>query len=201
MIGNDPLRNPAFRAPGLGERLRELLLGERRPLDCVQVEVTSCCAGRCVYCPHTTQAAFWRSRHMPDAVFAALWPLLRRSGRAHLQGWGEPLLHPRFFDFAALARKAGCQVSSTSCGLCMDADLAARIVQSGMDMLAFSLAGTDAASNAARSGVPFERVCEAVRLVRAAQHASDARKETALEVHLAYLLLADRIDAAAGCLG
>ena len=48
MIGNDPLRNPAFRAPGLGERLRELLLGERRPLDCVQVEVTSCCAGRCV---------------------------------------------------------------------------------------------------------------------------------------------------------
>lgn len=198
MIGNDPLRNPAFRAPGLGERLRDLLLGERRPLDCVQVEVTSCCAGRCVYCPHTTQAAFWRSRHMPDAVFAALWPLLRRSGRAHLQGWGEPLLHPRFFDFAALARKAGCQVSSTSCGLCMDADLAARIVQSGMDMLAFSLAGTDAASNAARSGVPFERVCEAVRLVRAAQHASDARKETALEVHLAYLLLADRIDAAAG---
>ena len=47
MIGNDPLRNPAFRAPGLGERLRELLLGERRPLDCVQVDVTSCCAGRC----------------------------------------------------------------------------------------------------------------------------------------------------------
>ena len=140
MTGNDPLRNPAFRAPGLGERLRELLLGEHRPLDCVQVEVTSCCAGRCVYCPHTTQAAVWRSRHMPDAVFAALWPLLRRSGRAHLQGWGEPLLHPRFFDFAALARKAGCQVSSTSCGLCMDADLAARIVQSGMDMLAFSLA-------------------------------------------------------------
>ena len=33
---NDLLQNPAFRAPGLGERLRELFLGEKRPLDCVQ---------------------------------------------------------------------------------------------------------------------------------------------------------------------
>ena len=72
MPENDLLQNPAFRAPGLGERLRELFLGEKRPLDCVQVEVTSCCAGRCVYCPHTTQTGSWRSRHMPDEVFAAL---------------------------------------------------------------------------------------------------------------------------------
>lgn len=201
MSETDPLQNPDFRAPGLGERLRELFLGEKRPLDCVQVEVTSHCAGRCVYCPHTTQAASWRSRHMSDEVFAALWPLLRRSGRAHLQGWGEPLLHPRFFDFVALARKAGCEVSSTSCGLRMDAELAARLVQSGMDMLAFSLAGTDAASNAARAGVPFERVCEAIRLVRAAQREGAGRGasgENTPEVHLAYLLLADRVEAAAG---
>lgn len=198
---NDLLQNPAFRAPGLGERLRELFLGEKRPLDCVQVEVTSCCAGRCVYCPHTTQTGSWRSRHMPDEVFAALWPLLRRSGRAHLQGWGEPLLHPRFFDFAALARKAGCRVSSTSCGLHMDADLAARLVESGMDMLAFSLVGTDAASNAARAGVSFERVCEAIRMVRAAQRGRSGRAvsgENFPEVHLAYLMLADRIEAVAG---
>ena len=201
MPENDLLQNPAFRAPGLGERLRELFLGEKRPLDCVQVEVTSCCAGRCVYCPHTTQTGSWRSRHMPDEVFAALWPLLRRSGRAHLQGWGEPLLHPRFFDFAALARKAGCRVSSTSCGLHMDADLAARLVESGMDMLAFSLVGTDAASNAARAGVSFERVCEAIRMVRAAQRGRSGRAvsgENFPEVHLAYLMLADRIEAAAG---
>ncbi len=202
MPENDLLQNPAFRPPGLSERLRELFLGEKRPMDCVQVEVTSRCAGRCVYCPHTSQAGSWRSRHMPDEVFAALWPLLRRSDRAHLQGWGEPLLHPRFFDFVVLARKAGCQVSSTSCGLHMDADMAARLVESGMDMLAFSLVGTDATSNAARAGVPFERVCEAVRLVQAAQRDRSSGRavvgKNSLEVHLAYLMLADRIEAAAG---
>lgn len=192
----DPLANPAFRTPGFLERLREAILGVSRPLDCVQVEVTSRCAGRCVYCPHTTAAATWRSRHMPAEVFAALWPLLRRSSRAHLQGWGEPLLHPRFLDFVALARKAGCQVSSTSCGLRMDAELARRLAQSGMDLLAFSLVGTDEASNDARAGVPFARVCESVRLLRAAiRETGRPRDGEALEIHFAYLLLADRVDA------
>ena len=91
-------------APGLGERPRELLLGERRP-DCVQVEVTSCCAGRCVYCPHTTSRL--ASRHMPDVVLRLLAPL-RRCSAGRIPGLGEPLLHPRFFDFAALACKGGC---------------------------------------------------------------------------------------------
>ena len=120
----DPLADPAFRAPGFLERLRDAVLGAQRPLDCLQVEVTSRCGGRCTYCPHTTEAATWKSRHMEDEVFAALWPLLRGAQRAHLQGWGEPLLHPRFLDYVALARKAGCAVSSTSCGLRMDAELA-----------------------------------------------------------------------------
>ena len=53
----DPLADPAFRAPGFLERLREAFLGVQRPLDCLQVEVTSRCAGRCVYCPHTTEGA------------------------------------------------------------------------------------------------------------------------------------------------
>lgn len=188
----DALADPAFRAPGLKERLREFFLGARRPLDCAQIEVTSFCSGQCVYCPHTTRAEVWRSRHMEDATFAALWPLLRHSGRAHLQGWGEPLLHPRFFDFAALARKAGCQVSTTSCGLHMDSATAMRIVDSGMDIAAFSLAGTDPVSNAARRGVPFERVREAVRLLLEARR---ERKSQTPEIHLAYLMLADRMDA------
>ncbi|WP_308620178.1 radical SAM protein [uncultured Desulfovibrio sp.] len=192
----DPLADPAFRAPGFLERLREVLLGAQRPLDCLQVEVTSLCSGRCVYCPHTTAAATWRGRHMPDTVFAALWPLLRGAQRAHLQGWGEPLLHPRFLDYVALARRAGCAVSSTSCGLRMDAALAHRLAESGMDLLAFSLAGTDEASNDARAGVPFARVRESVRLLRAAiRETGRPAGGEPLEIHFAYLLLADRMDA------
>lgn len=197
--GSDPLADPAFRAPGFLERLRDAFLGTQRPLDCLQVEVTSRCAGRCVYCPHTTAGASWKSRHMPDGVFAALWPFLRGAQRAHLQGWGEPLLHPRFLDYVALARRAGCAVSSTSCGLRMDAELARKLARSGMDLLAFSLVGTDEASNDARAGVPFARVCEGVRQLRAAiREAGRPADGEPLEIHFAYLMLADRMEAARG---
>lgn len=185
------LNNPAFRT-GLWQELRDAFLAPPRPLDCVQIEVSSACPGRCVYCPHTTLAHVWHSRSMTAEVVAALWPLLRRSRRAHLQGWGEPLLHPCFFDFAAFARRAGCRVSTTTCGLRMDQDTAVRLVDGGLDVVAFSLAGTDPASNDARAGVPFARAMEAVRTL---QRVRKARGGVHLEIHIAYLLLADRMEA------
>lgn len=161
-------------------------------LDCLQVEVSSRCPGRCVYCPHTILQGQWRSQDMDPAVFRRLWPMMRRAARVHLQGWGEPLLHPAFFEMAALARKAGCQVSTTTCGLPMDEALAERIVASGMDIVAFSLAGTDAASNAARQGVGFDRLCQALATLQAVRR---RRQGVHLEIHFAYLLLASAMEA------
>ena len=191
----DPLRNPRFQEPSVWQLFRESLFGKPRLLDCIQVEVTSVCPGRCVYCPHTTQAGYWRSRHMEAATFARLWPLMQESGRVHLQGWGEPFLHPRFMDFAALARKAGCRVSTTTCGLRMDETLAGQIVGSGIDIVAFSLVGTDEASNAPRAGVPFSRVSEAVRTL---QRVRKAKMGVHLELHFAYLMLASQMEAVEG---
>jgi MoaA/NifB/PqqE/SkfB family radical SAM enzyme len=128
-------------------------------------------------------------------TFGRLWPLMRRSGRVHLQGWGEPLLNPAFFGMADLARKAGAQVSTTTCGLSMNPELALRIVASGIDVVAFSLTGTDAASNAARRGVDFERVCDAVSTL---QNVRRERMGVHLEIHFAYLMLASNIDAVRG---
>jgi len=184
-----------FRGPGFWETVKEAFLGARRPLDCVQVEVTSRCPGRCTYCPHTTRRENWISRDLDMETFSRLWPLMRRAGRVHLQGWGEPLLNPAFFDMAALARKAGCQVSTTTCGLRMDPELALRIVESGVDIVAFSLAGTDAASNASRRGVDFDRVCEAVTTLQAVRR---ERAGVHLEIHFAYLMLASNMEAVAG---
>ena len=188
----DPLADPAFRAPGLWQSLREGLLGGQRPVACAQIEVTSICPGRCTYCPHTTDASRWKSRHMEAATMARLWPLLRQTGRAHLQGWGEPLLHPRFLDFAAFARKAGCRISTTTCGLVMNDELAVSLVDSGLDVIAFSLAGTSEASNASREGVPFSRVLAAINQL---QTVRKARMGVHLEVHLAYLMLASNMEA------
>ena len=189
----DPLHNPALRAPGPLRRLWQRFTDTARPLRHIQVEVTSHCPGACIYCPRAVHADTWRARHMSDATFAAIWPLMLRSDRVHLQGWGEPLLHPRFLDFVALASKAGCAVSSTSCGLRMDAPLADAIVRSGMDILAFSLVGTDEESNDARRRVPFGRVLHAFEIMREAIRMNGGRGP---RLHIAYLLLADRIEAA-----
>jgi MoaA/NifB/PqqE/SkfB family radical SAM enzyme len=187
--------SPPFRGPGFWETFKAQFLGVRRLLDCIQVEVTSRCPGRCTYCPHTTLRDRWQSRDMDMGTFSRLWPLLRQSGRVHLQGWGEPLLNPAFFDMAALGRKAGCAVSTTTCGLRMDETIAAQLVDSGIDIAAFSLAGTDAASNAARAGVDFERVCEAVSVLAAIRR---QRNSLTPEIHFAYLMLASNVDAVAG---
>jgi MoaA/NifB/PqqE/SkfB family radical SAM enzyme len=185
----------SLRGPGFWESLREAFFGARRMLDCIQVEVTSRCPGRCSYCPHTTLKGRWRAQDMHMATFSRLWPLLRRSARVHLQGWGEPLLNPAFFEMAALARKAGCQVSTTTCGLRMDTGLALKIVESGIDIVAFSLAGTDARSNASRAGVDFERVCKAVADLQALRR---RLMGVHLEIHLAYLMLASAMEAVRG---
>lgn len=129
---------------------------------------------------------------MEAQTFAALWPLMRQSGRVHLQGWGEPFLHPRFMDFAQTAIRAGCRVSTTTCGLCMNENLAEALVASGIDVIAFSLTGTDNASNAARAGVSFDRVCTAIRQL---QQVRRNRHGVHLELHFAYLLLASNMTA------
>ncbi len=186
---------PSSRGPGFWETFKELLGGARRPLDCVQVEITTRCTGRCRYCPHTLLAPRWRSADLGLEAFRRLWPLTRQATRVHLQGWGEPLLHTDFFEMAALARQAGCQVSTTTCGSEMTEDLAERLVASGIDLIAFSLTGTDAASNAARTGIPFDEVCAAIERL---QRIRRARQGVHLELHIAYLMLASSMEAVSG---
>ncbi len=188
----DPLTDPAFKGPGIWRTLRETFGSQRRRLDVAQIEVTSFCGGGCVYCPHTTMRDHWKARHMPAETFARLWPLLLETGRVHLQGWGEPLLHPRFLDFVRFARRADCSVSTTTCGLVMNEALAEGIVASGIDIIAFSLTGvTEASNNAARKGVPLERLLSSIRLL---QEVRRNKMGVHLEVHLAYLMLAGAMD-------
>lgn len=187
----DPLKDPALRGPGLWRSLRESFCGTRRLLDVAQVEVTSLCPGACVYCPHSTMSAVWEGRHMAPETFARLWPLLLQTERVHLQGWGEPLLHPRFLDMVALARRAECRVSTTSCGLIMNEKLAAALVDSGLDVMAFSITGVSPESNTLfRKGVDFARLLNSIRLLQAVRR---EKMGVHLEIHFACLLPASRV--------
>lgn len=183
-----------YAPPRFVDNLRRFLPGGKRRFDCLQIEVTSQCPGKCTYCPHTAKRAVWLSRRMEDTTFAALAPLVRQAKRVHLQGWGEPLAHPRFFDYAAAALRVGCAVSTTTCGLGVTDAVAARLAASGIDIVAFSLAGVDEESNAARAGVPFAKVREAIL---AMNRAKQNRNSECPHIHLAYLLLASRAGRAA----
>lgn len=163
-----------------------------KALECIQVGITSFCQGRCIYCPRALQEQSWQSHHMTSETFAQLWELMKTSQRVHLQGWGEPLLHPHFFEFVELARRADCQVSTTSCGLYLTETMAEKIVESGIDLMAFSLAGTDNETNASRKNVPFTKVAENIQLL---QRIRKEKNAVHLEIHLAYLVLASHMEA------
>lgn len=57
----------------------------------------------------------------------------------HLQGWGEPLLHPGIVDFVRIAIRACLAVGTTTGGAGLDMPLAVAPVAAGPDRIAFSL--------------------------------------------------------------
>ena len=83
-------------------------------------------------------------------------------------------------------------MSTTTCGLCVNESIARKLADSGIDVVAFSLVGTDAASNAARHRVDFDRACEAIALLQDARRAAGVVHP---KVHLAYLMLASDMQA------
>lgn len=74
----------------------------------------------------------------------------------------------------------------------MDKDRAESIVASGIDVVAFSLSGTDAATSSARAGISFEKLDAAIMLLQAVRK---QRLAVHLEVHIAYMLLASQVEA------
>ncbi len=160
-------------------------------LDWIQVEVTSHCSAECVYCPHTVYRKTWHASHMSIEIFKKLSPAFRRTDLAYLQGWGEPLLHPRFFEMVRIAKECGCQVGTTTNGLLCAGQTAERMVMEGMDVVAFSLAGTTDHQDGIRLGTHLKAVLKAIRLLD--EH-KKKRGSPLPEIHVAYMWLRSQLD-------
>lgn len=128
--------------------------GVRHKMTTVRVLLR--CNQTCAFC--------FVSTHLPGAadarVEAAIREAARDGGKVILSG-GEPTLHPRIVDFAALARAEGAseielQTNATRLG---DGDLAERLAAAGVDWAFVSLHGVCAATSDAITGAPgtFER--------------------------------------------
>jgi radical SAM protein with 4Fe4S-binding SPASM domain len=159
--------------------------------DWIQVDVTSFCNAACIHCPRTMYHDRWINRHMTMETFAGLVPAFKNTKLVYLQGWGEPFLNPFFFTMVEQAKKAGCLVGTTTNGIGFDDQTIDRIIQSGLDILSFSLSQTDSCNDYVRQGAPVESVLDAMRRMTAAKKQAGIDKPS---VHVSYILLRSNKD-------
>jgi radical SAM protein with 4Fe4S-binding SPASM domain len=76
---------------------------------------------------------------MPWEVFVRVLDSLPALRELHLQGLGEPLMHPRFFDMVRLARARGVRVSTNTNLTLVDRRRARECVASGLDEMSLSI--------------------------------------------------------------
>ncbi len=159
-------------------------------LDWIQVEVTSRCNASCSYCPRTVYRSKWENRDLPFEIFERLAPVFRTARMVHLQGWGEPLLHRQFFEMIACAKHAGCMVSTTTNGVLLDHQMIGRLIESGIDHVAFSLAGIGGKNDAIRKGTDFGKILQTISGLNGEKK---ARRVEIPAVNVAYTLLLSRL--------
>lgn len=108
-----------------------------RPLAFLQIEPTTRCNFGCGFCAgrHMTQ------QHMPLHVFEKVLASFHGLRHVELQGEGEPLVHPRFFDMVALIRQRHPQarISTITNGSQFTARNIQQLIQLPLDKVSVSL--------------------------------------------------------------
>ncbi|WP_051173188.1 radical SAM protein [Thermodesulfobacterium hveragerdense] len=153
--------------------------------DWIQIEVSGLCNAKCLYCPHTVWQKDWLGANLSLATFKTLLPYLKKTKLVYLQGWGEPLLNPEFFEMVNLAKAHGVKVGFTTNGTLINEHIAEKIVFSQVDVLALSLAGIET-NDRIRKGTSLNQVLKAIETINSAK----ARlKQQNPQIHIAYMLL------------
>lgn len=122
-----------------------------------QVEPVGRCNLACRMCPvHERGDAV---AEMPLERFRALLDEMPGLQRLHLQGLGEPMLHPRFFEMVRLAAARGIEVSANTNLTLLTPERAQACATSGLKSLSVSLDGATAPTyEAVRRRASFAKV-------------------------------------------
>src|SRR5205814_3424627 len=135
----------------------------------VQIEPVGQCNLRCQMCaiqfrndgpPHGPLA------FMPLETFTRIVDEFGAIEQLHLQGLGEPMMHPRFFDMVAYAAARGIRVTTNSNLTLLNPRRAEHCITSGLDWLHISLDGATAQTyERIRVRAHFERVMRNMHLL------------------------------------
>lgn len=108
-------------------------------------------------------------------LFVRLLDQLPRLARLQLQGLGEPMMHPRFFEMVSHASERGIEVSTNTNLTFLDERRAASCVTSGLAELHASLdAATAPTYESIRIRTSFDRVVHYLRRLMAARRRMDS---------------------------
>ena len=168
------------------ERVARWFRPRGRFFEAFQIEVTSRCLTRCAMCPRVALAGQWHEQDLPWEAFQRIANVFPQTRHVHLQGWGEPLLHPRIFEMVALAKQAGCRVGLTTNGMGLDAAARSRLLDTGLDLAAISIAGASReAHERIRVGSDFGLIIDNVRQLLALRA---GRQTQGPKVELSFLM-------------
>ncbi|HEY8368892.1 MAG TPA: radical SAM protein [Thermodesulfobacteriota bacterium] len=139
----------------------------------VQIEPVGQCNLRCRMCPiqfRRDGPPYGPPAYMPFDAFTRLLDGFDGMSELHLQGLGEPMMHPRFFDMVAYAARRGITVTTSSNLTLLTETRAARCVTSGLARLHVSIDGATAGTyEAIRLRGRFDRVVRNVERIVAAR--------------------------------
>jgi MoaA/NifB/PqqE/SkfB family radical SAM enzyme/pimeloyl-ACP methyl ester carboxylesterase len=126
------------------------------------IEITTYCNLKCKFCARTQDKK--RSQHMPVERFSNILGLLPHCYKIVLVGLGEPLLHPEITRMIQIAKSLKKKVGLVTNGMLLEADISYRLLEAGLDSIAFSLDGYDASvSSLVRNGTDFPRVIRNIK--------------------------------------
>ncbi len=152
----------------------------------LQLEISSICHARCSYCPRSTYQDSWRERLFPLDMFHRIEPQLPQTALLYLQGWGEPFTH--VLEFVRRAKRYGVLTGTTTNGMFIDEEKARLVVEAGLDIISFSLAGTTPTVNdRIRRGTSLTRVMRAMEQVRSARERLGTRNPAIHRSHASEL--------------
>lgn len=130
----------------------------------LQIEPVGQCNLQCRMCPVTFRndaPANGRPAFMRFDHFIAIMEQFPHLKELHLQGMGEPMMHPQLFEMVTYAVRRGVTVTTNSNLTLMSERRAEQCVTSGLSVLHISFDGATAGTyEDIRQGAKFERVVE-----------------------------------------
>ena len=155
--------------------------------DCIQVEVSSVCNASCPYCVQACHKDQWKGGLMEIHTFERLKPDFNLANLVFLQGWGEPLLHPKFWQMVQMVKSSGSQVGFTTNGTRLDGEVLSKLLDSGVDTMGVSLAGiAPDIHERLRTGCDFGQLDEGLRQLKEMKQGHSGEGPS---VNIAFMLL------------